>query len=89
MDPNNPENLGKFAENESISDEEITSFQNQFMQMLQYSKDYMSFIMTNVIQQQNIFSNVIKEQNKAIVELTKRKQLFLNKKINLQKDIMS
>ena len=88
MDPKNPKNFGIFVENEYISNEEITSFQNQYMQMLQYAKSFMNYVMKNVIQETKVFSDLFKIQQDEVSELRKTKDLFKVKKFNLQKDLL-
>lgn len=87
LDPENSDNIGKFIENEILKDEEIFSFQNEFMQMFQFSKNYLNFLLEKVSKENKNFFIQVKFLKEKISFFTERRNLFINKKKDLLKEI--
>lgn len=84
---NDPQFTIKFVKDDYISKEEIVSFKNEFSEMVQYSKNYMNYIMTQVKNSGTFYDNLIKESQQRLKEIIDRTNALKNKRNKMIKDV--
>jgi len=89
MDKNSPDLSHQFVENDFVSKEELLAFQNEFVEMIQYSKNYMNFIMKRIKEEGIINNDMVLKAQQNLLETNNRRNLLEQKKNNLVNDLLN
>jgi len=87
-DKNSPNFKNLFVSDDYISKEELLAFQNEFIEMIQYAKNYLNFIMKRVKKEENLISELIIKLQQSLTDMSNRITKLEEKKTNLIKDIL-
>jgi len=78
----------EFTPDEYLSKEELLAFQNEFAEMIEYSKKYLNFLMKKIKQEEVTNSEMLLNSQIKIKEISNRISKLEEKKTNLIKDIL-
>jgi hypothetical protein len=70
-----------------LENEEIINFQNEYSLISQYSKNYLKLINEKIDKEKNNFFIEVDAIKEKIEFFKEKRNLFINKKINLEKEI--
>ena len=86
---NSPNHINEYVPDDYISNQELLAFQNEFIEMVQYTKNYLNYIMKRVKKEENLNRELILNLQHILLEISNRTSNLEKKKTNLIKDILS